>query len=58
MNRKLLLSFVFLFSPSAFADVDYYTFGGFESVVNAFLRLSAIFSNPQYEWYIIAEVTI
>ena len=54
MNRKLLLSFVFLFSPSAFADVDYYTFGGFESVVNAFLRLSAIFSNPQYEWYIIA----
>lgn len=54
MSRKLFLCFISLFSPSVFADVDYYTFGGFESVVNAFLRLSAIFSNPQYEWYIIA----
>lgn len=54
MKIKYLVLVVALFSPSAFADVDYYTFGGFESVVNAFLRLSAIFSNPQYEWYIIA----
>lgn len=54
MNNKYLLYLILLFSPSAFADVDYYTYGGFESVRNAFLRLSAIFGNGDYDGYIFA----
>lgn len=54
MFNKTLLFFILAFSPSAFADVDYYTYGGYESVVNAFLRLAAIFGNSDYEGYIFA----
>lgn len=54
MFHKKWFYFILLFSPSAFADVDYYTYGGFESVRNAFLRLAAIFGNPDYDGYIFA----
>jgi len=54
MLNKHFIYFILLFSPSAFADVDYYTYGGFESVRNAFLRLSAIFGNSDYDAYIFA----
>ncbi|GHG07128.1 conjugal transfer protein TraG N-terminal domain-containing protein [Thalassotalea marina] len=53
MKRYLLLLCTFV-SPACFADVDYYTYGGFQAVVNAFLRLSAIFSDPDYDYYIFA----
>lgn len=54
MARKLtvtLLSALLIFIPSmAFAvDMEFYTYGGFDAVVNAFVQLVMIFGNSSYQ---------
>jgi len=54
MARKLtvtLLSTLFILFPSmAFAvDMEFYTYGGFDAVVNAFVQLVMIFGNSSYQ---------
>ena len=38
-------------APSALADVDYYTYGGFTSIVNAFTRIAVIFDDGDYLFF-------
>lgn len=52
--RNLLVLVCLLVAPSAFADVEYYTYGGHESVVNAFYRLAAIFNDTDFEYLVYA----
>jgi hypothetical protein len=54
MVRKLtvsLMSMMFILVPSmAFAvDMEFYTYGGFDAVVNAFVQLVMIFGNSSYQ---------
>ena len=49
MARWLWCCIAMMASPSALADVDYYTYGSFENVRDAFIFLANIMSDP---WYI------
>ena len=63
MQRQVLFSLVFvgilLSSRSALAlDMEYYTYGGFNPIVQAFIRIALIFSDASYQGLIFVMTVI
>jgi|GEM_PF-6311518 len=48
MLKKLWSVILLFFSPAVFADVEYYTYGSFENVRDAFILIANIMSDPWY----------
>ncbi|MFH2124469.1 MAG: hypothetical protein ABIJ50_13430, partial [Pseudomonadota bacterium] len=44
----LFLAFLFVATPSYAMDMEYYTYGGFGPITQAFTRLALIFSDAGY----------
>lgn len=55
---KILILFI-LFIPSlSFADVDFYSYGGFETVENGFTYMKNVYNDPQYGFLVFTILTL
>lgn len=48
---RSLLALSLLVSSPAFCDVEYYTYGGFDPIVNAFSMIAAVFNSSDYIYF-------
>ncbi len=44
----ILLPFIFIATPAFGLEMEYYTYGGFRPIVQAFTKVALIFSDPEY----------